>query len=314
MTALSGRLGGVRPILRLVKQTILSIRRYIRYEKQISIRAARYAESRFNYRKYEKVSRAIADDGFAVIKSAVAPDVLDRIMAEFEIALEAGNVGPIPRNRHARGGTQYLTDEEILGGNNQIAAQADIAYAKDPLINCQSALPLIFSDTVVDIGHDFYECQPAITDVSVMRTYVNNLPPEGFGLFHCDYQSPRFIKFFYYLDDVDIDGGPFCYVRGSHRNKPKTWRSNNQMTMSEIESEYGRDAVCRLTAKKGDLIIANVTGFHCGMKPQERARTILMINTGVHPIDAPDTRILADAWRSQLSGKHLALADFLVPV
>ncbi len=39
-------------------------------------------------------------------------------------------------------------------------------------------------------------------------------------LFHFDLDDYRFVKFFFYLTDVDGEAGPHTFVRGSHRKKP----------------------------------------------------------------------------------------------
>ncbi len=304
----------VRRILRLAKQTMLAGPRNFTYKTHLKSRANQYSHEKFQYQDHASILSAVATDGYAVIKNAVDPEAVDKVLQEFEIAVQSGNLGPVTRNLNAPGNGELLTPEEMSGGEAQISTLADQAYAKDPLVSCPSALPLTFSDRVVDIAYGFYGCQPAITDVSVIRTYLNDLAPDRFSLFHCDYQSSRFIKFFYYLNDVDMDGGPFCYVRGSQRDKPIGWRSDNQRTLEEVEKLYGADKLDYLVGNRGDMIIADVTGFHCGLKPQGRQRTVLMINTGIHPIDAADTHVLDGSWLSKMSGKHLAMADFLSPV
>jgi hypothetical protein len=297
--------------LRMAKQTAKAQLVRVAYAAGLARRSVRYSTKSFEYEPQAQIINDLVTDGFFVLRNAVPKAPLRQLMNEFEIALETENVGPITRNPGAEGDQQFLDKLEISLGSSAIASRADIAYAKDPLVSCPATLPLVFSDLVIDIGRAFYNCQPAVTDVSVMRTFVNDLPADGFGLFHCDYQSPRFIKFFFYLNDVGLDDGPFCYVRGSHRNKPLTWRGNNQRTLADVQKIYGPDAVRSLTAKVGDLIIADVGGFHRGLKPCARDRTVLMVNTGVHPVDVPDTNVLDRKFAEGLSPKLAAATDFM---
>lgn len=300
-----------REVLRLAKQTAKAQAVRARYAVGFATRFIRYAGVEFEFQPHTNIVKNLAQNGFAVVKNAVSEDRLGQVLREFETALENGNLGPVARNPSAFGSRPFLDKSEIRLGATHMASHADIAFAKEPLVSCPTSLPLVFSNLIVDVGYAFYGCLPGITDVSVMRTFVNQLPPDGFGLFHCDYQSPRFIKFFFYLHDVGPDDGPFCYVRGSHKRKPWNWRGNNQRDLANIQSIYGADEVCRLTAKAGDLIIADVSGFHCGIKPRAQPRTVLMVNTGVHPIGMPDTKVVKGEFIKGLSPKLAAAGDFL---
>ncbi len=123
-----------------------------------------------------------------------------------------------------------------------------------------------------------------------------------------------FIKFFFYLDNVGIDNGPFTYTKGSQIQKFDGWDSKYRWAHREISSIYGEDRIIKCTGNVGDLIIGNTNGFHKGSKVAKGERTLLSIYYGVHPTE----------WRSTFGGKmrkehyeslpkhKKALADFLV--
>jgi hypothetical protein len=130
--------------------------------------------------------------------------------------------------------------------------------------------------------------------------------------FHCDGNSPRFLKFFLYLNDVDEQGGPFCYVAGSHQRKPFDWRGKYHWSPNEIEAYYGSEAVRLLTARVGDLIMADTTGFHRGVKVLSASRYMLTIDYVIHREywrDAPAAIVPADVARA-FSAKQRAAAEF----
>jgi hypothetical protein len=56
-----------------------------------------------------------------------------------------------------------------------------------------------------------------------------------------------YLKFFIYLDDVDENGGPFCYVEGSHTKKfeidKRNWNEQYSWSTDSIEEIYGKDKV-----------------------------------------------------------------------
>ena len=110
--------------------------------------------------------------------------------------------------------------------------------------------------------------------------------------FHSDGNSPKFIKFFFYLNDVDEGGGPFCYVRGSNRKKFRGWTSKYRWSFDEITAVYGEERVVNLTGQVGDLIMADTTGFHRGTKVRTQDRSMLTVNYAAHPESWGRTRDL----------------------
>ena len=189
-----------------------------------------------------------------------------------------------------------------------------------PLLTCDSVFDIAFDDKVIEIAKNYFNCIPAITNVQLRKSKAtsmmeHNLPGNGqTTLFHCDKDSPRFIKFFFYLDDVGEGNGPFTYVRDSHIKKFQGWDSKYRWMHGEIRSAYGDDSIVKCTGNVGDLIIGNTSGFHKGTKIEKGERTLLTVYYSVHPTQ----------WLSKYGGKirkeHFdqlpehkkPLADFLV--
>ena len=149
---------------------------------------------------------------------------------------------------------------------DEIRDQGELQY--QDVYTEQCAHPLVNLPSVCDI----------VFDEEVMR-----LANGQTTLFHCDKDSPRFIKFFFYLDDVELDNGPFTYVESSHLKKFSNWRSKYRRSAEEIASFYGEEKIKYLTGNVGDLIMANTNGFHRGKKVTEGERLLLTAYYSVHP-------------------------------
>jgi hypothetical protein len=54
------------------------------------------------------------------------------------------------------------------------------------------------------------------------------------------------------------------------------------MVTKKIEEIFGQNNISKLSAKKGDVIIANTNGFHRGIKPISYDRNIIIINYCIH--------------------------------
>lgn len=286
-----------------------------RYRAAKRERTEQYAASGLSFDPDPAGFEALDRDGYAVIKGAVDPAALAEVREQLQAALDRGVLDPVMRNPAAPGPTRdkFLTDEEVAKGEAYIAAHANEADIRDSLLNCPAAVPFAFYEPVIDVAAAFFGCVPALTGVYLTKSFVNDLPHLRFNHFHSDEQSVWFMKSFFYLNDVDEDGGPFTYVVGSHRAKPFDYRRQYNWSWEEIEARYGRDRIHFVTANAGDVILANVTGFHRGTKARKRPRHLLMANWGIHRQfyqEEVSPRLTA-AQMKALTPKQRAVADFV---
>ena len=177
--------------------------------------------------------------------------------------------------------------------------------AAHPLFTFDSVPVLAFDDRFIGICKHYFQCVPTLNNVSVRKSKASKkseweLPGAGLTtLYHCDKDSPRFLKFFIYLTDVTDKNGPFTYVAGSHLEKEPNWRTDYRRDASYIEQVYGTERIKKLTGKIGDLVIANTNGWHKGTKVEEGERLLLTIYYNCHPTE----------WQTTFGGK-MKQSDF----
>jgi hypothetical protein len=262
-----------------------------RYIKAIYERQEKYGVNISD--EYLSIAEDVNTKGFTKVESFIAPERLQIVKQEFETIKERGELQY----------SDFYTEQ--------------VAH---PLLTCDSVFNIAFDDKVIEIAKNYFNCMPAITNVQLRKSKATEILEQripGNGqttLFHCDKDSPRFIKFFFYLDDVGENNGPFTYTEGSQIQKFDGWDSKYRWAHREINSIYGEDRIIKCTGNVGDLIIGNTAGFHKGSKVTEGERMILSIYYSVHPTE----------WRPTFGGKmrkeHFEslpdhkkpLADFLV--
>jgi ectoine hydroxylase-related dioxygenase (phytanoyl-CoA dioxygenase family) len=297
-----------------LKQTSKAQIRILRYAAAKHQRITRYASKGLTFRSYSEIISKVERDGYAVVRKVFDPVGLLHLGEKLEEALSAGIVEPISRAMPEAGKAPVLSDQEVQRGEDYITAHANIAYVRDPLIHCPGAVQYVFAEPLIDMATEFYGCPPAVTNCNIMKSFANDLPASAFNHFHMDSQSKRFLKFFLYLNDVGIDGGPFCYVEGSHRRKPFAWRRQYRWSEDEMIGFYGENAIHYATARVGDVVVANPTGFHRGFKVRKAPRRMLMINTGLHGFDSiissSRLRLKKEQWE-RFDAKQKAAADLL---
>ena len=269
-----------------------------------------YTERQEQYPNYKPSKEAldialkIEEKGYYKIENFLDTDQIDLLNKKVEKILDDGNH---PDNQ---------------GKISQQNARDNKLYIQclQPLICAPEIHPFVFNDLIIDTAGAYMDCQPAFGTCNLRKSFVNNMSEGGNQIYHVDPNSPRFLKFFVYLDDVDENGGPFCYVEGSHTKKfeidRRNWNEQYNWSTDSIEQIYGKDKVKYLTAKKGDLLIADTNGWHRGTKPLNKDRTMLTLDYVCHPEFFEETskfKIKKEDF-NKLEDKYKPLCDLLIQV
>jgi hypothetical protein len=297
-------------------------RRWAQFERDREVRRQQYVASSFAVRPHHGIVEALNADGFAIVREAMDPARLLDIKRELEHYLDTGTcLNSVSRDSVRSLGDRalpsvFLTPEELAKGQAHYRPHTNYAMVTEPFYNCPSVVPVAFADLLIDIATAYLSCPPAIGGGNLRKSFASGLPEFDTLYFHTDPNSPKFVKFFFYLNDVDENGGPFCYVRGSHRQRFKGWSSKVRWTPEEIIAQYGADRIVLLTAQLGDMLIADTNGFHRGTKVLSTDRSMLTLDYVIHPeFDGKQEnfKIRAAAYE-RLSAKQRAAADFLTVV
>lgn len=105
-------------------------------------------------------------------------------------------------------------------------------------------------------------------------------------VFHYDLDDYRFIKFFFYITDVDMSSGPHAYIRGTHKGK-KLLHQLIGTRCASIEDEkivelYGAENVVNVCGKAGFGFVENATCFHRGTEPTQKPRLMLQLEYAIN--------------------------------
>jgi hypothetical protein len=105
-------------------------------------------------------------------------------------------------------------------------------------------------------------------------------------VFHYDMDDYRFIKFFFYLTDVDLSNGPHVCIRGSHKNKKFSHQLVGVRCASKEDKEivdcYGAENVVTLCGSAGFGFAEDSYCFHKGSPPSNKERLLLQIEFAIN--------------------------------
>jgi hypothetical protein len=168
--------------------------------------------------------------------------------------------------------------------------QAQIKSGKDFIIGsyfntsllCAAIQKLQNDPKLLAIAAKYLEAQP-VNQGSLMwwsfsgkRTYRQQ--SQSAQIFHYDLDDYRFLKFFFYLTDVDDNSGPHVCIRGSHNKKKLShlWLRKRE-TDQDITNYYGSESLVKICGKAGFGFAEDTLCFHKGITPTHKDRLILQI-------------------------------------
>jgi hypothetical protein len=117
------------------------------------------------------------------------------------------------------------------------------------------------------------------TEIELITTWPTDAKEAGSQLWHMDgHAGPSCLRVFIYLTDVDLDSGPFCYAPGTNPFGFRPLPQMQPMTEAEFEKFVPRDEWETFTGPKGTVIVADILGYHRGLKNVSGERQLLCLS------------------------------------
>jgi hypothetical protein len=133
-------------------------------------------------------------------------------------------------------------------------------------------------ETILSEVRQYFGINPVIKYISVWADQPNNQVKDNIFTqkFHRDPDDNKLIKIFMYLNKVDMNNGPFTYIKSSHKNP---WRnfSGKEYNIDKIYNFYGKNSLCHLIGDPGTIILADTNGLHCGKKLKNGRRYLITV-------------------------------------
>ncbi len=103
---------------------------------------------------------------------------------------------------------------------------------------------------------------------------------------HKDTDDKKFFKIFIYLNEVDGNNGPFCYIKKTHQSKKnseiqKYFKKTDYSTFDILEDNdvhnlYSERDIIECNGSLGTTIFADTSGYHRGKKLKNDKRIMLV--------------------------------------
>jgi hypothetical protein len=146
----------------------------------------------------------------------------------------------------------------------------------DEIIKNDTIQKLIFDESLLAIANLYLKTKPII-DLAVMWwsiPYSAKAENKAAQMYHFDMDRFKFLKFFFYINDVTTDNGPHCYIKNSHKKLPKEVLKDRRLNDKEVEQFFSKEQILEITGKKGSIIAVDTRGLHKG-KPLVKDKRLL---------------------------------------
>lgn len=144
---------------------------------------------------------------------------------------------------------------------------------------------LVADSALHRIAQEYLGCRPALASITLWLDPVYDGKHDA-HIYHYDNDGPRFLKFFVYINDVDVDTGAHTYIQGSHAHiKPERFHLSRRYERSDLLSHYGEDNEIVFAAPAGTILAEDTAGFHKGTTLRRDYRLLMQLVFGA--IDIP---------------------------
>lgn len=220
--------------------------------------------------KLLKMTTKMKRDGFFVFDEMLPEKVTDAIL---DYAIKT----PISFLEVNSNKQQYSTDKVLFDESAPLSPRYELNSTE--IYNCEELQKLIYDQSLLAFAQEYLGCKPILDLIACWWS----APFKGMGksaaaqMYHFDLDRIKFMKFFFYITDVDTNTGPHCYVKGSHGILPKEINRDGRFEDEELAQIYGKENLLELCGKKGSIIAVDTRGFHKGKDLLEGKRLLFQI-------------------------------------
>ncbi len=208
---------------------------------------------------FEKVNQQLNEKGYFVFDERLSDEVIEQLS-------HFAKTSKPSIKKLSQGKREKI--EVMYDPNDKKAVRYD--YKEEELINHPTVQNLMCDASILNIAQNYLQTIPLV-DVTTMwwnTDFQKEPDSEAAQYFHFDMDRIKWLKFFFYLTDVDEEKGPHSFVEGSHRDGgiPFSMTSKGYARLSdeEVLKHYGKDKIKVFTAPKGTIIAEDTRGLHKG--------------------------------------------------
>jgi hypothetical protein len=150
--------------------------------------------------------------------------------------------------------------------------------------NCEAVKAIAHDPQILAVVKEYLGAEPILLGTQIWWSYPhvdkdnNKLDTHVYG-YHYDIDDFKFIKLFFYLNDVDEETGPHVIISGTHRQKDAFEKKNRRISEAVAIQRY-KERIHVITGKAGSGFFEDTFAYHKGMNPSRR-RLLFQVQYGL---------------------------------
>jgi hypothetical protein len=223
----------------------------------------------------KSIAQDLEQNGFCIFKQRLSQETINSLR---DFSLKTPVRYLLPVDSYAEG-INYSKNEHLLDEvqGKSVRYQFDANHlVKNPLIQ-----EFIFDPNILKIAQEYLKSKPILDFVDMWWSFPKK-EKEKFASsaaqkFHFDMDRIKFLKFFFYLTDVDTNTGPHCYVRSSHKTLPALFRKRGRFEDKDISQIYNPKDVVEICGTQGTIMAVDTRGLHKGKVLESGSRLLFQL-------------------------------------
>ncbi len=226
--------------------------------------------------QFDNALAGIKRDGYFVFDAKLSEDAVNKIV-EYAKTTPCKYRKIAETNANGDYKIDVVNVEEIF---NESHIQSPLyQFSMDKIIGCKEIQNLVFDTSLLAFAQEYLNTKPIVDLLAMWWSvpFAGRGKAEAAQMYHFDLDRLKFVKFFFYLTDVDSETGPHCYVRGSHKELHPTLKRDGRFNDDEVEAAFGKQNMVELGGKKGTIMVVDTRGLHKGKDLTKDKRLIFQI-------------------------------------
>ncbi len=223
-------------------------------------------------KELNKMAQQMKKDGYYIFNSCLSPEKISSIV---NFALEE----PV----HFLNPETGKQSVEKIKYDPKTPISPRYNFPRESILKSDVLQDLIFDYSLMAFAQEYLGCTPILDHLAFWwsQPCQGKAKSEAAQLYHFDMDRIKFMKFFFYLTDVDTNTGPHCYVKNSHTKLPPEIIRDGRFSDFDIEKIYGAQNMLELVGKKGAIMAVDTRGMHKGKDLIKGERLLFQIEFAI---------------------------------
>jgi hypothetical protein len=243
---------------------------YMRAAKFLRRKVALPASAQMPAEGIADVVQRLKRDGYMILPGRLSAQDIDAISA-FAFSTPAHG---------------YDVNKDVMVSPGNIPpGEARYSWWMHDLVRLPVVQRLIAEGPYCAIAQEYLGCQPVLAHITLFL----DAPFEGrFGAYdyHYDNEGPGFLKFFFFLTDVEVGTGAHYFIaRTQAHRKPNRFARATHYEEDNLFGLYDREQEIVVRGPAGTILAEDTAGFHRGSKIVRDYRLLMQVEFSV--VDVP---------------------------